>query len=43
VVPFWYADRNLIVHRKELKQPERVQLYGDWGNSYLPALWWYEE
>lgn len=43
VVPFWYADRNLIVHRKELKQPDRVQLYGDWGNSYLPALWWYEE
>lgn len=43
VVPFWYADRNLIVHRKELKQPERVQLYGDWGYSYLPALWWYEE
>lgn len=43
VVPFWYADRNLIVHRKELKHPEAVQLYGDWGNSYLPALWWYEE
>lgn len=43
VVPFWFADRNLIVHRKELKQPARVQLYGDWGNSYLPALWWYEE
>ncbi len=43
VVPFWYADRNLIVHRRELKQPATVQLYGDWGNSYLPALWWYEE
>jgi peptide/nickel transport system substrate-binding protein len=43
VVPFWFADRNLIVHRKELKQPAKVQLYGDWGNSYLPALWWYEE
>ncbi|MEZ5797193.1 MAG: extracellular solute-binding protein [Paracoccaceae bacterium] len=43
VVPFWYADRNLIVHRKELKHPDYVQLYGDWGNSYLPATWWYEE
>lgn len=43
VVPFWFADRNLIVHRKELRHPETVQLYGDWGNSYLPALWWYEE
>jgi peptide/nickel transport system substrate-binding protein len=43
VVPFWFADRNLIVHSARLKQPETVQLYGDWGNSYLPALWWYEE
>jgi peptide/nickel transport system substrate-binding protein len=43
VVPFWFADRNLIVHRKELKHPDTVQLYGDWGNSYLPAQWWYEE
>ncbi len=43
VVPFWFADRNLIVHRKELKHPETVQLYGDWGTSYLPAQWWYEE
>jgi peptide/nickel transport system substrate-binding protein len=42
-VPFWFADRNLIVHAKELKHPERVQLYGDWATSYLPALWWYEE
>lgn len=43
VVPFWFSDRNLIVHKAELKHPERVQLYGDWGTSYLPALWWYEE
>lgn len=43
VVPFWFADKNLIVHAKELKHPERVQLYGDWATSYLPAQWWYEE
>jgi peptide/nickel transport system substrate-binding protein len=43
VVPFWYADRNLILHRKELKHPDTIQLYGDWASSYLPALWWYEE
>ncbi len=43
VVPFWFADRNLIVHDSRLKHPETVQLYGDWGNSYLPALWWFEE
>jgi peptide/nickel transport system substrate-binding protein len=43
VVPFWFADRNLIAHARTLKQPATAQLYGDWGNSYLPALWWYEE
>jgi peptide/nickel transport system substrate-binding protein len=43
VVPFWFADRNLIVHKANLKHPDHVQLYGDWGTSYLPALWWYEE
>ncbi|NJM83042.1 MAG: ABC transporter substrate-binding protein [Tabrizicola sp.] len=43
VVPFWYADRNLIVHRKELQHPEKAPLYGDWASSYLPALWWYEK
>jgi len=43
VVPFWFADRNLIAHRKALKHPEYVQLYGDWATSYLPALWWSEE
>ncbi|WP_245875327.1 extracellular solute-binding protein [Tabrizicola aquatica] len=43
VVPFWFADRNLIVHKAELKHPDRVQLYGDWATSYLPALWWFEE
>lgn len=43
VVPFWYADRNLILHRRELKHPDYVPLYGDWAVSYLPALWWYEE
>ncbi|WP_225026125.1 extracellular solute-binding protein [Xinfangfangia pollutisoli] len=43
VVPFWYANKNMILHRRELKHPETVQLYGDFGTSYLPALWWYEE
>lgn len=43
VVPFWFSDRNLIVHARELRHPGIVPLYGDWGSSYLPALWWYEE
>lgn len=43
VVPFWFADRNLILHDRRLKHPDAVPLYGDWAMSYLPALWWYEE
>ena len=43
VVPFWFADKNLIVHSKALKHPKTTQLYGDWATSYLPAQWWYEE
>ena len=43
VVPFWFSDRSLIVHARTLKHPGIVPLYGDFGTSYLPALWWYEE
>jgi len=43
VVPLWFSDRSLIVHARELHHPDIVPLYGDWGTSYLPALWWYEE
>lgn len=43
VVPFWFTEKNLIVHAKELHHPETVQLYGDWATSYLPALWWSEK
>ena len=37
------SDRTLIVHARTLKHPGIVPLYGDFGTSYLPALWWYEE
>lgn len=41
VVPIWYSDVSRIAHRKELKYPERLPLYGDWP-GFQPEVWWYE-
>ena len=41
VVPIWYADRARIAHRKELKYPEKIPLYGDWL-GFQPDTWWYQ-
>lgn len=42
VVPIWYSDVSRLAHRKELKFPERLPLYGDWP-GFQPEVWWYEE
>jgi peptide/nickel transport system substrate-binding protein len=42
VVPIWYSDVSRIAHRKELKYPARLPLYGDWP-GFQPEVWWYEE
>jgi peptide/nickel transport system substrate-binding protein len=42
VVPMWYSDVSRIAHRKELKFPDRLPLYGDWL-GFQPEVWWYEQ
>nr|MCU0902047.1 ABC transporter substrate-binding protein [Cypionkella sp.] len=42
VVPLWYSDVSRLAHRKELKFPERLPLYGDWI-GFQPDVWWYEQ
>ncbi|WP_435258927.1 extracellular solute-binding protein [Thioclava sp. FR2] len=42
VVPLWYSDVSRLAHRKELKYPERLPLYGDWL-GFQPEVWWYEQ
>ena len=39
VIPIWYADRSRLAHRKELKFPERLPIYGDWI-GFQPDVWW---
>ena len=41
VVPIWYSDVSRLAHRKELKFPDRLPLYGDWP-GFQPEVWWYE-
>jgi peptide/nickel transport system substrate-binding protein len=42
VIPIWYSDVSRLAHRKELKFPERLPLYGDWP-GFQPEVWWYED
>ncbi len=42
VIPIWYADKARIAHRKELKFPERLPIYGDWI-GFQPDVWWYQQ
>ena len=41
VIPFWYAEKSRIAHRRELKFPEELPLYGDWI-GFQPEVWWYQ-
>ncbi|MCP5088431.1 MAG: ABC transporter substrate-binding protein [Rhodobacteraceae bacterium] len=42
VIPIWHATRSNIAHKKELKYPEQIPMYGDWL-GFLPDVWWYQE
>lgn len=42
VIPIWYADRSRLAHRKELKFPARLPIYGDWI-GFQPDVWWYQQ
>lgn len=42
VIPVWYSDVSRLAHRRELKFPERLPMYGDWP-GWQPDVWWYQE
>jgi peptide/nickel transport system substrate-binding protein len=42
VIPIWYTDRSRLAHRKELKFPAVLPIYGDWI-GFQPDVWWYQE
>jgi peptide/nickel transport system substrate-binding protein len=43
VIPIWYAPATRLAHRRELVHADRLPLYGDWAESFLPNVWWYQE
>jgi peptide/nickel transport system substrate-binding protein len=42
VIPIWYSPVSRLAHRKELRYPDRLPLYGDWI-GFQPDVWWYQE
>jgi peptide/nickel transport system substrate-binding protein len=42
VIPTWYSDVSRIAHRRELKFPDRLPIYGDWL-GFQPEVWWFED
>ncbi len=42
VIPIWYSDVSRLAHKKELKYPEKLPLYGDFI-GFQPDTWWYQE
>ena len=42
VIPIWYSDRSRLAHRKELRFPDRLPIYGDWI-GFQPEVWWWQE
>ncbi len=42
VIPIWYNDTARIAHRRELRFPDRLPIYGDWL-GFQPDVWWYQE
>lgn len=42
VIPLWYQPKSMLAHRKELRYPEKLPVYGDW-TGFLPDVWWHAE
>ncbi|MFN4158844.1 MAG: extracellular solute-binding protein [Gemmobacter sp.] len=42
VIPIWYSDTSRIAHRRALRFPDRLPIYGDWI-GFQPDVWWYQE
>ena len=41
VIPMWYLNISRLAHKKELKFPARLPIYGDWL-GFQPEVWWSE-
>ena len=42
VVPVWFNDVSRLAHRRSLRFPENLPVYGDWL-GFLPEVWWWQD
>nr|WP_132860374.1 extracellular solute-binding protein [Shimia isoporae] len=42
IIPIWTYSVGRIAHRKEMKYPDELPIYGD-GADWMPQLWWWED
>ncbi len=41
-IPLWFADTSRMAHKRTLRFPERLPMYGDWL-GFQPEVWWHED
>ena len=42
VIPIWYSKFSRMAHKRELRYPAALPIYGDWL-GFMPEVWWYQE
>jgi len=42
VIPIWSFDKGRIAHKRALKFPQTLPIYGD-RTAFMPDVWWYQE
>lgn len=42
IIPIWNYSVGRIAHRKEMKYPDVLPIYGD-GADWMPQFWWWED
>jgi len=42
VIPFWSYTEGRIAHRREMRFPDTLSIYGD-GAQWMPEVWWWDD
>lgn len=42
IIPIWNYSVGRIAHRREMRYPNMLPIYGD-GADWMPQLWWWED
>lgn len=42
VIPFWSYTEGRIAHRREMRHPDTLPIYGD-GPEWMPRVWWWAD